>query len=148
MSDHNLDAKGLADMQAKQKDFEAQQAGRRRSFAEEMAGFAPEGPATGVDFSKAISAVDVWSSFPQKLSIWTSHPDYHPSYPRIGVKFNGVERNDIQWYDLAKRSVRLNKTNELLVGDIELFWRYPESRQQRRAREAWEKKKGGRRCLV
>ena len=80
--------------------------------------------------------------FPRKLSIWLSHPDYHPSYVRIGVRFNGEDRVDVQWYDLDKRQIRLNKTNELLEGDIELYWRYPETRQVRRAREAWEKKRG------
>lgn len=78
---------------------------------------------------------------PRKLSIWLSHPAYHPSYPRVGVKLNGVERNDVQWYDLDKQQLRIKDTNELLEGDIVAFWRYPETRQQRRARESWEKKR-------
>ena len=80
--------------------------------------------------------------FPKKLSIWLSHPDYHPSFPRIGVCIDGVERNDIQWYDLDRKLARVNKTNQLLWDiEIKLFWRYPETRQIRRAREAWEKKR-------
>lgn len=80
-------------------------------------------------------------AFPRQLSIWMSHPAYHPSYARIGLKLNGVKRNDIQWYDLDKNQVRVKDTNQLLEGQIELFWRYPETRQQRRARESWEKKR-------
>lgn len=84
---------------------------------------------------------------PRRLSIWLSHPAYHPSYARVGIKFNGVERNDVQWYDLDKRQIRIKGTNELLEGDIVAFWRYPETRQQRRARESWEKKKNVRNDL-
>jgi hypothetical protein len=79
---------------------------------------------------------------PTKLSIWPSHPDFHPSYARVGVILDGVERNDIQWYDLIGQVVRINKTNEMIVGLLQVYWRYPESRQQRRAREVWERKKG------
>ena len=79
---------------------------------------------------------------PRRLSIWASHPDYHPSYPRVGIVFDGAERNDVQWYDLDQQVIRLNVSNKLLSGKVEAFWRYGETRQQRRAREAWERKKG------
>ncbi len=78
---------------------------------------------------------------PRRLSIWLLHPAYHPSYARVGVKFNGVERNDVQWYDLDKQQIRIKNTNQLLEGDVVVFWRYPETRQQKRARESWEKKR-------
>ncbi len=78
---------------------------------------------------------------PQRLSSDPNHDDFHPSYARVGVTVDGQERNDIAWYDVRGyyRTIHQGKKEQaLLATTIEPFWRYPETRQQRRARERWE----------
>lgn len=77
---------------------------------------------------------------PQRLSLLTWHKDYRPDYSRVGVKLNGEERKDVQSYDVEARELE-TVHRQKLYGTIEPFWRYPETRQQRRARERWEAKR-------
>jgi tRNA A37 N6-isopentenylltransferase MiaA len=52
-----------------------------------------------------------------------------------------MERNDVQWYDMdEKRLLLLGGTIGFTDAVIEPYWRYPETRQIRRARERWERK--------
>ncbi len=77
---------------------------------------------------------------PRRLSIDINSPDYHPSYVRVGVRVDGKERNDLQWYDVDKLEYMTTAKTSHLAESIEPYWRYVESRQQRRARERWEGK--------
>lgn len=83
---------------------------------------------------------------PLRLSNDPSHRDFHPSYGRVGVRIDGAERRDCIWYDApAGRYLTLGtgrKGDHLLAHSIEPFWRWAESRQERRARERWEAKHG------
>ena len=83
---------------------------------------------------------------PVRLTNDPNHPDFHPSYPRVGVRIDGVERNDIKWYDSKQAMFRVTgmKMTDVpkLATVIEPYWRYPENRQQRRARERWEQTHG------
>lgn len=79
---------------------------------------------------------------PSRLTNKPNHEDFHPSFARVGVRIDGVERNDIMWYDAR---ANLYRTSDMgitetpkIAGEIEPYWRYPENRQQRRARERWE----------
>jgi hypothetical protein len=77
---------------------------------------------------------------PTRLSIDINSPDYHPCYVRVGVRVNGEERNDIQWYDIKRREyMTVDKTSHL-AERIEPYWRYQPSRQVRRAEEAYSRK--------
>lgn len=71
------------------------------------------------------------------LSSVPTDPTYHPNCLRVGVRFNGEERRDIIGYDMASSAITI-QGGDKLFGTIEPFWRYPESRQERRRREAWE----------
>lgn len=83
------------------------------------------------------------SNPPTRLSHKISHPDYHPSFLRVGIRFNGKERSDVAWYD--QKAGRIETiSNGMLEGVVEPYWRSAESRQQRRARERWEAKHGRR----
>lgn len=76
---------------------------------------------------------------PRRLTNVVTHPDYHPSYMRVGVKVDGEDRNDIHWYDQDAGVYATNaRLQPVKSGFIETYWRYPETRQQRRARERWE----------
>lgn len=76
---------------------------------------------------------------PVRLSLVSSHKDFRPDYMRVGVRFDGVERNDVQSYDAEAGWLETIK-RQVLYGVVEPFWRYPETRQQRRARQRWEAK--------
>lgn len=77
---------------------------------------------------------------PRRLSNRTNAPDYHPSYLRVGVLFDGQERRDVARYD-ADAGMIWTIGGMALSGKVEPFWRFAESRQQRRARERWEGKR-------
>lgn len=81
---------------------------------------------------------------PQALSNHVNHRDFHPSYMRVGVRIDGVERKDLKWYDVRAGLAATVDGVMLKSETIEPFWRYPENRQQRRARERWEAKHKGR----
>lgn len=82
---------------------------------------------------------------PQRLSNDPNHPDFHPSYNRVGVRIDGAERRDCIWYNApAGRYLTLGTGRNgarLEAQSIEPFWRWAESRQERRARERWEGKR-------
>ena len=77
---------------------------------------------------------------PRRLSIDPNSPDFHPSYTRVGVRVDGVERNNLQWYDVDRLEYMTTDKTSHLAESIEPYWRFEESRQQRRARERWEGK--------
>jgi len=80
---------------------------------------------------------------PRRLTNVVTHRDYHPSYMRVGVRVDGVERNDIHWYDADAGQYSTSGPGKgLQAGQVEPYWRYPETRQQRRARERWERSRG------
>jgi hypothetical protein len=81
---------------------------------------------------------------PRKLTNVSSHSAFRPDYARVGVRIDGVERDDIIFYDADRLVYRTTSDHPRLGEDrgaisIEPFWRYPESRQMRRARERWER---------
>lgn len=79
---------------------------------------------------------------PRALSNNVNHRHFHPSYMRVGVRIDGKERKDLKWYD-ADAGQAITTEGVMIRSDaIEPFWRYPENRQQRRARERWEAKHG------
>lgn len=71
------------------------------------------------------------------LSSVPTDPTYHPNCLRVGVRFNGEERSDIIGYDVGSSTITV-QGGTVLFGEVEPFWRYSESRQERRRREAWE----------
>ncbi len=79
---------------------------------------------------------------PFRLTNDPNHKDFHPSYMRVGVIIDDVQRNDIMWYDapaLQYRTRGMKMTDvPKLATKIEPYFRHPENRQQRRARERWE----------
>lgn len=83
---------------------------------------------------------------PLRLSNDPNSDDFHPSLLRVGIKIDGVERNDISFYDVKTGMYKTNKMADRetpnLAMSIEPFWRYEETRQQRRQRERWEAKHG------
>lgn len=92
------------------------------------------GPLTGAELRTPEPIV------PVRLSLVSSNKNFRPDYMRVGVRFDGVERNDVQSYDAEAGWIETIK-REVLYGVIEPFWRYPETRQQRRARQRWESKR-------
>lgn len=74
---------------------------------------------------------------PLRLSLRLGHPDYRPDYARVGVLFNGEERNDVERYD---ETGIVTIHGQRLEGVVTPYWRYDENRQLRRARERWEAK--------
>lgn len=76
----------------------------------------------------------------RRLSIDPNSPDFHPSYVRVGVRVDGVERNDLQFYDMDQMSYMTTAKSSHLAESIDPYWRYMPSRQQRRAEERWEGK--------
>lgn len=89
----------------------------------------------------AMSPPPAAPELPRRLSIDIRSPDYHPSFVRVGVRIDGIERNDIQWYDLDRKEYMTTNKSSHLAETIEPYWRFAESRQQRRARERWEGKR-------
>jgi hypothetical protein len=77
---------------------------------------------------------------PSKLSLDPNSEDFHPCYVRVGVRVDGEERNDIAYYNTSNLSYKTNRDTSHLATTIEPYWRYPPSRQVRRAEEAWERK--------
>lgn len=77
---------------------------------------------------------------PRKLTSDPNLPHYHPGCLRVGVRINGQERRDIIAYDMDKREALTQRKQLLQLVEIETYWRWPEARQERRARERWEKK--------
>lgn len=88
-----------------------------------------------------LGTFDVDPEPPRRLSIELHSPDYHPSYLRVGVRVDGEERNDLAFYDVDQLSYMTTKKTSHLAKSIEPYWRFSESRQQRRARERWEAKR-------
>lgn len=84
-------------------------------------------------------------TLPRRLSSDINHPEYHPSYSRVGVLINGEPRGNVVFYDMDLRVYRVRgfpKVDHQAL-DIQPFWRREsESRQERRARERWELKHG------
>lgn len=78
---------------------------------------------------------------PRKLSIDPNSSDFHSCYVRVGVKIDGVERKDLQFYDMDQMSYMTTAKTSHLAKSIEPYWRYFPSRQQRRAEERWERKR-------
>jgi hypothetical protein len=78
---------------------------------------------------------------PGRLSIDPNSPDFHPCYVRVGVRVDGQERNDLQFYDVKRLEYMTTAKTSHLATSIEPYWRFAESRQQRRARERWEGKR-------
>lgn len=81
---------------------------------------------------------------PSRLSSDPNHADFHPSYLRVGVRIDGEPRQDVIWYDAPGRrfltTATGRKATPLFALTITPFWRWTESRQERRARERWEGK--------
>jgi hypothetical protein len=77
---------------------------------------------------------------PRKLAIDANSPHYHPCYTRVGVRVDGVERNDIAFYDLDMKSYMTTDKTSHLAESIEPYWRFNPSRQHRRAEARWELK--------
>lgn len=77
---------------------------------------------------------------PRKISSDIRSADYHPCCLRIGLKINGEVKNNVIAYDMDRGVVSYQGGLVVNADTIEPFWRYPETRQQRRARESWEKK--------
>lgn len=65
----------------------------------------------------------------------------HPSVGRIGIRLDGAERTDVVFYDMERGVIETN-AGETLFGKVEAFWRWPESRQERRRRERWDVEHG------
>lgn len=76
---------------------------------------------------------------PRILSNESKSPHFHPCYTRVGVRIDGVDRNDISYYNMDDRSYKTAKNTSHLATAIEPYWRYSASRQQRRAEERWAK---------
>lgn len=75
---------------------------------------------------------------PRILSSDIREKGYHPSCLRVGVKVNGEVKNNVTAYDQDKGEVTYQGSHVVAGVTIETYWRYPESRQQRRARQRWE----------
>lgn len=78
---------------------------------------------------------------PRRLSIDPNSPDFNPCYVRVGVKVDGVDRNDLQWYDQDRLEYMTTAKTSHLAETLEPYWRYIPSRQQRRAEERWKEKR-------
>jgi hypothetical protein len=78
---------------------------------------------------------------PRRLTSVPGKPHYHPSCLRVGVRVNGAERSDLIEYDQDAGTAK-TRNDAVISGTIEPFWRYEESRQERRGRERWEQKHG------
>lgn len=83
---------------------------------------------------------------PRRLSNNPNEPDFHPSYLRVGVRVDGAECRDCSWYDADRclyRTTSMGRADVPKIATvIEPYFRHPENRQQRRARERWESKHG------
>lgn len=80
---------------------------------------------------------------PRRLSSTLGHVSYRPDALRVGVKIDGKEATTCTWYDMDLKAYRVQGDHEKhtrLAMTIEPYWRYPETRQLRRARERWEGK--------
>jgi hypothetical protein len=77
---------------------------------------------------------------PARLSIDPNSPDFHPCYQRVGVRVNGEERNNIQWYDVSRNEYMTTDKTSHLATTIEPYWRFQPSRQVRRAEEAYSRR--------
>ncbi len=76
---------------------------------------------------------------PAVLSIDPNSKDFHPCYVRVGVRIDGEERNNIQYYNLNDLSYMTTDNTSHLAKEIDPYWRYQPSRQQRRAEARWNK---------
>lgn len=125
--------------------------GRRSGKTAVVAGHVAAALAAGVHVvnskGEKVVAVDIDDNLvtepaiPRRLSIDPNSPDFHPSYVRVGVRVDGEERNNLQWYDADRLEYMTTDKTSHLATSIEPYWRFPESRQQRRARERWEGKR-------
>ena len=120
-----------------------------KTYAAELASHAARAKVTDEqreEFRKKLSdqtvTIDEAADIPPgRLSIDPNSPDFHPSYVRVGVLVDGVERNDLQFYDVKRLEYMTTAKTSHLAESIEPYWRFAESRQQRRARERWEGKR-------
>ncbi|MCT2398510.1 DUF3297 family protein [Novosphingobium mangrovi (ex Huang et al. 2023)] len=80
---------------------------------------------------------------PERLSNDPTHPDYHPCLVRVGIRFDGSVRSDVCRYDI-KRGLIVIRSGKMHFGEVEPFWRWDESRQERRARERFDQTRGAR----
>lgn len=92
-------------------------------------------------FTETDMETPLMSGPPDRLSIEVDSEDYHPSCCRVGVVIDGKERNDIAFYDIKTGAYKTEHNTSHLAKSIKPYWRYDESRQQRRARERWEAKR-------
>jgi hypothetical protein len=82
---------------------------------------------------------------PRRLCADRSSRHWHPSCGSVGVRINGVEVTDCWEYNLDAVEAQRGQHGTMgPVEQLEVFVRSPESRQQRRARERWEAKRGTR----
>lgn len=83
---------------------------------------------------------------PARLCSDPNDRDFHPCYQRVGIRFAGEERRDVFRYDAEGGAIWLvtAKKGPPLLGAVEPFWRWHESRQERRARERHDAKHRGR----
>lgn len=80
------------------------------------------------------------AGLPERLSLDPNSPDFHPCYVRVGLRVDGVERDDVMYYNMRDLSyMTTNKTSHLATA-LEPYWRWQPSRQQRRAEQRWEEK--------
>lgn len=79
-------------------------------------------------------------TLPRRLSIDPNSPDFNPCYVRVGVRIDGNERNDLQWYDADRLEYLTTRDSSHVAETMEPYWRYQPSRQQRRAEQRWQEK--------
>lgn len=80
---------------------------------------------------------------PARVSGDPNHPDYHPSCARIGVLVDGAAMPGVHWYDAQAGRFRIvseGRKGPVHEGQVTVFWKWQESRQERRARERWDAK--------
>lgn len=84
---------------------------------------------------------------PARVSSDPNHPDFHPSARRIAVMVDGRPMGNVHWYDAPAGVFRITddgRDGQLHSGQVTVYWRWEESRQERRARERWDSKHGAR----
>lgn len=91
-----------------------------------------------MDETVALEPVVIDPTIPLRLSIDPNSPDFHPCYVRVGVRVDGKERNDLQFYDVNRKEYMTTAKTSHLAESIEPYWRYMPSRQQRRAEERYK----------
>ena len=72
---------------------------------------------------------------PRQLSVNARTAEFHNGISRsIGVRLDGIERNDVREYDLDRGLVTVRgRSDPLRPANIEIYWKQKPSRQVRRA---------------